>query len=410
VFDVAHTAFLLAGQGAYRPGVFAGDQADAGIAEVLAVVDSVAAEFGHPGIRALLLDPAAPTGSELAATDSFALQLALFATAVGEYRKASRRATPDVLVGHSLGELAALTSAGGFDLADGARLICHRSRALEHSGHPTGGMVALELSARRTAHLVGAIGDRRLVVAISNAPNATVVAGPDSALDDLCRAAKTLEVRATRLPAPYPYHSPGLAPAAMEFAESAAAIRQRPLRLPVYSPLLGDYLTDTEDFLALLVRHLSTPVDFLSAVRTLHVDGLRVIVECGRSGRAKLVHASVPGVVSGEEHETEAAPAVAVPATVSVPVSVVDQSDVVSRLRELYASSLGYPVEALDADADLEADLGVDSLKRAEMLGKVGIHFGLPESVNDGRFLAHGTLGELADMITATLTPVGAAR
>jgi len=74
---------------------------------------------------------------------------------------------------------------------------------------------------------------------------------------------------------------------------------------------------------------------------------------------------------------------------------------VLEELRELYASALGYPVEVITGDADLEADLGIDSLKRAEMLGKVSAHFGLGESAVDGRFVAQPTLADLAELITA---------
>ena len=76
-------------------------------------------------------------------------------------------------------------------------------------------------------------------------------------------------------------------------------------------------------------------------------------------------------------------------------------ADVLDELRELYASVLGYPVEVITGDADLEADLGIDSLKRAEMLGKVSAHFGLGESAVDGRFVAQPTLADLADLITS---------
>ena len=67
-------------------------------------------------------------------------------------------------------------------------------------------------------------------------------------------------------------------------------------------------------------------------------------------------------------------------------------------------------MEAVEADADLEADLGIDSLKRAEMMGMVGAMFDLPSSMNDGRFLAHTTLAELAGMITAGLRSASVTR
>ncbi|GHH65063.1 hypothetical protein GCM10018781_16880 [Kitasatospora indigofera] len=77
---------------------------------------------------------------------------------------------------------------------------------------------------------------------------------------------------------------------------------------------------------------------------------------------------------------------------------------VLEELRELYAVTLGYPVEAITGEADLEADLGIDSLKRAEMLGKVTAHFGLHGSSDDVRFIAMPTLAELAELVVATLS------
>jgi [acyl-carrier-protein] S-malonyltransferase len=398
---VPGTTFFLAGQGAYRPGLFAHPENREVVEPVLAAVDAVAAEFGHPGVRALLTDASSPAAAELARTDPFTLQLAVFAAALGEFRLAAWSATPDVLVGHSIGELAALTVAGGFDVADGARLVCLRSQALAQCVSVPGGMLAVDMTERRAAHLIGAVGDRQLAVAVVNAPARTVVAGPDSGLELMRAAATVLGVRAVRLPAPYAFHSPGLAVAAHNFAETAAAIRQRPLRMPVFSPLLGDYVADTESFILLLVRHLTTRVDFLAAVRTLHGEGMRAVVECGRSGLGDLVRASVPDVLVGSPAEKPA------PLVVSeqraVPDADIEDEDMVTQLRELYATELGYPFDAVEADADLEADLGIDSLKRAEMLGKVAAQLSLPESVQDGRFLGHATLAELAGMITQTL-------
>ncbi|GAA3029388.1 acyltransferase domain-containing protein [Actinokineospora globicatena] len=418
---MSKTAFLLAGQGAFRPGMFAAEPGAADLADLFDAADAVAAEFGAAPVRGHLLDPTGPTSAELAGADPFTSQLVVFVAALGEYRRAARAAVPDVLVGHSLGELAAVTAAGAFDVADALRLVCHRSSALAESVTVPGGMLSVELSAERAAHVVGAVGDHRAVVAVRNAPTRTVVAGPDTALESVRAVAAALGATTVRLPAPYAYHSPGLAVAAERFAGHAAAVRQRPLRARVYSPVLGRYVVDTDDLGALLVRHLTTPVDFLAAVRHLHADGLAAVVECGRGGLGKLVTATVPGVSvldatavdGGTVVDGGTAPeAAAVPVVVAEPAPIArqDVGAVTERLRVLYATALQYPLEAVDPEADLEAELGVDSLKRAEMLGRVGSEFGLPPSVNDGRFLAHATLAELADMVAVTLAAQGAAR
>ncbi|WXA91623.1 acyltransferase domain-containing protein [Pendulispora brunnea] len=366
--------------------------------DALATIDSVATEFGHPGVRQALFDPEAPKAAELARTDPFALQLTVFAAAVGSFCRLHDAERDAVLAGHSLGELAALTVAGGFGLADGARLVCLRSEALQNAELPPGGMLAVELSERRAAHLVGTIGNRHLGVAVVNAPRWSVLSGPLEALNEAQRLCEAMSIRTRTLPSPYAFHSPALAVAAEAFASSASRIRQRPLRHVVYSPLLGDYVTDTTDCVDLLVKHLTTKVDFLGAVRSLHTEGMGAFVECGRSGLASLVRASVPDVTEVAE-VAEVAPLMVVP-TPTAPPTV---QSVALKLRQLYAASLGFPEEAISVDADLEADLGIDSLKRTEMLAKVRAHFALPENVNDGQLHAHTTLSQLGALVVEAM-------
>ena len=423
---MAPTVFFFGGQGAYQPGMFKRFARSSRLEDALATIDSVAAEFSHPAVGHVLFDPEAPKAAELARTDPFALQLTVFAAAVGSFYRLQDAEREAVFVGHSLGELAALTVAGGFGVADGARLVCLRSEALQNAELPPGGMLAVELSERRAARLVGTIGDRRLGVAVVNAPQWSVLSGPLEALNKAQRLCAALSIRTRTLPSPYAFHSPALAVAAEAFASSASRIRQRPLRHAVYSPLLGDYVTDATDCVALLVKHLTTKVDFLDAVRSLHSEGMGAFVECGRSGLASLVRASVPDVTevapsalslemsAGESLRTREADPVqaAKPMFMVVPTPTMPPAppevhatvqSVALTLRQLYAASLGFPEEVISVDADLEADLGIDSLKRTEMLSKVRAQFALPESVNDGRLHAHTTLSELGALVVEAM-------
>jgi acyl carrier protein len=170
---------------------------------------------------------------------------------------------------------------------------------------------------------------------------------------------------------------------------------------------------------------------FLAAVRELHVAGVRRFVEPTPAGLAALVRSSVPDVQAGPATELynghgapalhaepwtspgSTAPAITVagPAPgAALPVAPpparrLDVQAVVAQLRTLYAVSLGYPEEAITANADLEADLGIDSLKRAEMLSKVVAHFALDGAVNNGAFANHQTLLDLAQLVvTAQVT------
>lgn len=407
------TVFLLPGQGGYSPGLFAGET-PSDVREVLEASDRVAAEFGRPGISELLTRADAPAAAELMQSDSFSLQLAIFAAAVGSFRLAERQGAPDVVVGHSMGEIAALTVAGAFQLQDGLRLVCHRSEALIAHCPETGSMVALGLPLTRTRHLVGLVAERGLAVAVSNAPQWTVVSGPEKAIATVVRLAETLNVRATRLPAPFPFHSPMLGIAAENFAEAVTAIPQRALCRLVYSPVAGGYLTDDTDAKALLARQLTTPVRFLDAVRELHADGAENFIECGKAGLLGLVRQSVPVAIThsparSQVIETPALGHETVPASETAPAEAAagggnpTAEQTLEQLRGLYASALGYPLEMITGDADLEADLGIDSLKRAEMLVKVSEHFALGDSAQDGRFMVQSTLADLADLMSTVL-------
>lgn len=523
------TVFVVPGQGSYEPGAFAGYHVPE-LTEVFETVDRVAAEFGRPPISPLLRQPGSPSAGELAKIDSLALQLAIYASSLCWYQLALRSARPDVLVGHSMGEIAALTAAGVFDIVDGARLVCHRALALLETCPDSGGMLALGLNARRAQALVEFVDSAGLTLAVRNAPQQSVVAGDDEGLAALRRAAESVGVTVTALTAPYPFHSPLVALAGPAFKRAATTIGQHPLRARVYSPSARRYLDDRVDAKAMLVEQLTREVDFLAAIRQLHADGARNFIECGKVGLAGLIRRSVPEVNAtsaeapesihptapvngshvaghrGIERPADVAqpgfsqppfsqpapgqpasgqpafgqPALGQPAfgqpafaqpTYPPPVTMqpadvptyvqpaavqptpvqptyvqpaplqptyvqpayvqsapvqptyvqptqvqpaaapayaqpgsarsAPAPEVLTELLELYASSLGYPLEAMTGDADLEADLGIDSLKRAEMLGKVRAHFGLSDALDDGRFLAQPTLAELAELVAA---------
>lgn len=446
--------YLIPGQGAYAPGALTELAGDVECAEVLRTVDSVAAEFGRPAVSGLLLSASGPSAKELAERDPFALQLAIFAIGVAGVTRARRDGEePGVLMGHSMGEIAALTAAGAFSLRDGARVAAQRALALEAECPRRGGMLSVQLSAARAAHLVGLVDDPGAAVAVRNAPGLTVIAGGEETLAQVARIAEAMGVRATRLPAPYPFHSATLAMAAQRFGQAIAGVAQRPMRGRVYSPVAGAFVHDLTDVKQLLVRQLTAPVDFVGAVRALHEEGARRFVDVSAAGLALLVKRTVPGVTAGTAAEvfggaagatmTTSAPLTSIewseaPARASTPLApampamhvapvvvaaaapvvveaaapvVVEESAlidslsaVLEQLRELYAETLGYPPEAMTPDADLEADLGIDSLKRAEMLAKVTTHFHL-EDVEDGQLASHQTLAELANLVAAAVRP-----
>ena len=433
--------YLFPGQGAYLDSVFAelgGWRSELG--EVFDQIDAVLRETGlRDPISPQLFARRPPSLEDLVRDDPDLLQLALFGTsaAVGSVLLAEV-GRPSVLVGHSLGEIAALTAAGALSVRDGAFIVAQRNAALRTAGHP-GGMLALGVNARRASALVELMGDPGVAVAAENSPRQTVVSGSEDQLLLAADVAGRMGISATRLHSPYPFHSPLMAEASEVFERAIRGVRQAPLRVPVYSPISGRCYHDGDDLPSVLASHLTLPVRFLDAMRHVHGDGADVFVECGaRNALSGLVAKSLPEVatvpcltgpspvdslrgalswLTGAESEqparsgsradsgsrtdsgsrADSGPRSDSPAEPRS--SGADRAGVLEDLRALYAEAVEYPVEVFTEDVDLEADLGVDSVKQTELLARVAQRYGMPEGAEGIRVGDFPTLGHIADLV-----------
>ncbi len=84
---------------------------------------------------------------------------------------------------------------------------------------------------------------------------------------------------------------------------------------------------------------------------------------------------------------------------VSSAKAVLGRDELVTDLREFYARALEYPVDVLTAEAELEADLGVDSLKQTELLTRLGERYGFGSLPDDFRITELNTLNRIADLV-----------
>ena len=130
-----------------------------------------------------------------------------------------RGARPDILVGHSLGELAALAVGGAMSLETGLVAVAHRVRALRPAVD-LGGMLVLFCPARRTRSLLEGLGRPSLEVAAVNLAEQTVVSGRHVDLERLQALASHLSITHTRLESNLPFHSRLLADCVAPFADA----------------------------------------------------------------------------------------------------------------------------------------------------------------------------------------------
>nr|WP_275409196.1 acyltransferase domain-containing protein [Streptomyces sp. SID12501] len=137
------------------------------------------------------------------------LWLGFFATSLVLADVLAEAGTPrDILVGHSGGEVSALVVAGAMTVHDAAQVLCLRTKAVDSSGLPGSGMVALEAPVDRVRALCAAADDQTLTIAVDNGPRQVVISGLDEGLVRIEDAAVALGIKSTRLGIPSAYHNP----------------------------------------------------------------------------------------------------------------------------------------------------------------------------------------------------------
>lgn len=184
------------------------------------------------------------------------------------------------LIGHSLGEFAALAAARALSFSDGLKAVAIRGEAMHKAAQRRqGGMVAL-LGA--THEVLCEIADKAgVVVANDNSPKQIVVAGSDEALETVAGLARSHGARAVRLPVEAPFHTAAMSPAEEALSEVLFAIQIRSPKVPVISNVTARPYRSPGEIRRMLVTQLTTPVRFRESVTVAWDLGARDFVDVG---------------------------------------------------------------------------------------------------------------------------------
>ncbi|MGO8770367.1 SDR family NAD(P)-dependent oxidoreductase [Mycobacterium sp.] len=216
------------------------------------------------------------TDAELLQSTEFA-QPALFAIEIAlSALWQSWGVVPDVVMGHSVGEIAAAHVAGVLSLADAARLVAARGRLM--AALPDGGvMVAVAASEAEVLPLLGEGVD----IAAVNGPQAVVLSGQRAAVDAVVERLAATGRRVHRLAVSHAFHSSLMEPMIEEFSAVVAGMSAGEPRIELVANVSGQPAGPGYGSPAYWVEHVRRPVRFLDGVRSAQTLGAGLFVEVG---------------------------------------------------------------------------------------------------------------------------------
>jgi [acyl-carrier-protein] S-malonyltransferase len=220
----------------------------------------------------------------------------------------------ELLAGHSLGEYSAICAAGTLAVADAARLVKTRGRAMQEAVPVNQGAMAallgLDLAAAREVAKAAAQGEV-CAPANDNAPGQIVVSGHRAAVERAIELAKEKGARrCLLLPVSAPFHSALMAPAADVMAEALAEITLLPPRLPIVANVIAEAVNTPETLRHLLVEQVTAPVRWRESVLYMRDQGIDTMVELGAgkvlTGLARRIDRDIAASAAGTPDEVEA--------------------------------------------------------------------------------------------------------
>ncbi len=189
---------------------------------------------------------------------------------------------PDMVIGHSLGEYAALVAAGVLNLSEALQVVSARGQEMNKVAVADNGcMAAVSAPLDEVERILKSI-DGYVVIANINSPVQCVIGGATAGVEAAIAAFLAEGLQATKIPVSHAFHTKIVGPASQPLRKVIARMNIHSPKIPIVANVTGKaYPTGREEILDILAAQVASPVQFVQGIRTLYEQGARIFVEVG---------------------------------------------------------------------------------------------------------------------------------
>ncbi|HEY4692279.1 MAG TPA: beta-ketoacyl synthase N-terminal-like domain-containing protein, partial [Bellilinea sp.] len=190
--------------------------------------------------------------------------------------------SPDMVIGHSLGEYAALVASGVLSFAEALQIVSARASEMKKvSMDDNGGMAAVSAPLDRVENVLNSLNEYA-VIANVNSPVQSVIGGSTLGIEKALAAFADAGFQATKIPVSHAFHTKIVAPASGPLKTVISRMSLNTPRIPVVANVTGElYPTTRNEILEILGQQVASPVQFIKGMQTLYSNGVRAYVEVG---------------------------------------------------------------------------------------------------------------------------------
>ncbi len=186
---------------------------------------------------------------------------------------------PNAAIGHSYGELTALSAAGYFNSETLHRLSRIRGELMAAGEGDRGSMLAVVALYEQVENMLSK-NSIELVIANHNSPNQVVLSGATDQIDSFAKLAKAEKIRTIKLPVAAAFHSSFVSEAAIPFAKALESFEFSTNNYQVLSNTTTDpYPEESDAAKQLLANQLASPVHFVEQIEKLYTEGINTFIE-----------------------------------------------------------------------------------------------------------------------------------